>query len=101
MSRRLHPKKGRHTLRLMRHTGSKKGLKTLSIKVPQTVSAKVARLAKERSTTVSAVVRDAIERYSQPMPGSFGERAQKYIGSLRGGPGDLATNPKHLKGFGK
>lgn len=87
----------------MRHTHKNKAndLKTLSIKVPRSVSARVARLAKDRQTTVSAVVREAIEKYDQPMTGSFAQLARKYIGCVSGGPGDLSTNPKHLSRFGK
>lgn len=86
----------------MRHTQSKRsGLKTLSVKVPAAMSSKVARLARERRTTVSAVVRDALETYDAPMKGSFAELAKKYIGVVSGGPGDLSTNPKHLEGYGR
>ena len=84
----------------MRHTRSKTRLKTLSVKVPREISAKVVRLAEERRTTVSAVVRDMIESYDVPMKGSFAEQAKKFIGAASGGPGDLATNPKHMEGFG-
>jgi hypothetical protein len=76
-------------------------LKTLSIKVPRNISSLVARLAKERRTTVSAVVRDALEHYAAPARGSFAEAAREYIGCVSGGPGDLATNPKHMRDFGR
>lgn len=85
----------------MRHTKPKQRTKTLSIKVSPAISERVARLARERSTTVSAVVRDALERYDAPNQGSFAEAAKKYLGVVKGGPGDLATNPKHLEGFGR
>lgn len=49
---------------------------------------------------MSAVVRDALERYAGPERGSFGEMAADFIGTLSGGPGDLATNAKHMKGYG-
>lgn len=32
---------------------------------------------------------------------SFLEAAKEYIGCVDGGPGDLATNKKHLEGYGK
>lgn len=32
---------------------------------------------------------------------SFLDTAGKFVGSLSGGPGDLATNPHHLEGFGQ
>lgn len=85
---------------MSRHT-RKKTLKTLSIKVPAALSARVARLARARGATVSAVVRDAIEQYAPTDKPSFAEAAKAWVGSLDGGPGDLATNPRHLKGFGR
>ncbi len=83
---------------MSRHTG---GLKTLSIKVPLALSARVARLARTRKATVSAVVREALERYAPVEQPSFGAAARKWIGSVDAGPGDLATNPRHLRGFGR
>ena len=32
---------------------------------------------------------------------SFLEAASEFVGCLEGGPGDLATNKKHMEGFGK
>jgi hypothetical protein len=32
---------------------------------------------------------------------SFLEAAKEYIGCVDGGPGDLATNKKHLEGYGR
>lgn len=32
---------------------------------------------------------------------SFLESASEFVGCLEGGPGDLATNKKHMEGFGK
>jgi hypothetical protein len=34
-------------------------------------------------------------------PSSFLEDASEFIGCLEGGPGDLATNKKHLESLGK
>lgn len=84
---------------MSRHT--REPLKTLSIKVPRSVSARVARLARQQGKTVSATVRDAIEQYAPEETKSFAEAAKKWVGALDGGPGDLATNPRHLKGFGR
>jgi hypothetical protein len=35
-----------------------------------------------------------------PQPPSFLDVAGHFVGILSGGPGDLATNPHHLEGFG-
>jgi predicted transcriptional regulator len=91
----------RHTPVMSRHTGKKSTLKTLSIKVPASVSARVVKLARSRGATISAVVREAIEQYAPADKPSFAEAAKAWVGSVDGGPGDLATNPRHLKGFGK
>jgi hypothetical protein len=34
-------------------------------------------------------------------PSSFLEEASEFVGCLEGGPGDLATNKKHMEGFGE
>ncbi len=86
---------------MSRHTRRPTSSKTLSIKVPASLSARVVKLARSRKSTVSAVVREAIERYAPEEGLSFAEAAREFIGSVDLGPGDLATNPKHLKGFGR
>jgi len=86
---------------MSRHTRPAPRLKTLSVKVPAELSARVSKLARARKSTVSAVVREAIEQYAPSGGLSFAAAARAYIGSVDGGPGDLATNPKHLRGFGK
>jgi predicted transcriptional regulator len=86
---------------MSRHTRRASPLKTLSIKVPPALSARVSRLARARGSTVSAIVREALEQYAPQEAVSFATTARAYIGSVAGGRGDLATNPKHLIGFGK
>ncbi|GMU62163.1 MAG: CopG family transcriptional regulator [Myxococcales bacterium] len=86
---------------MSRHTQRSTHLKTLSIKVPSSLSARVSRLARARGSTVSAIVREALEQYAPSEGTSFATAARAYIGSVAGGPGDLSTNPKHLAGFGK
>ena len=86
---------------MSRHTRRTSNLKTLSIKVPSSLSARVVKLARSRKSTVSAVVREALERYAPGEGTSFADAAREFIGCLDGGPGDLATHPRHLKGFGR
>ena len=98
----LDPRTGaRHTWNMARHTHRPSGLKTLSIKVPTALSARVTKLARSRNSTVSAVVREAIEHYAPDEGASFAETAREFVGCLDGGPTDLSTNPKHLKGYGR
>lgn len=85
---------------MARHT-ARPTLKTLSVKVPASLSARVVKLARSRKSTVSAVVRDAIEHYAPDEGPSFADAAREFVGCIDAGPGDLATNPKHLRGFGR
>ncbi len=86
---------------MVRHTRKPAArLRTLSVKVPEQVSARIVRVARQQHRTLSAVVRDAIEQYAGVAPGSFAAAASRYQGCVDGGPGDLATNPHHLEGLG-
>lgn len=50
----------------------------------------------KRSHTISSTNNLSAENKS-----SFLEVASEFVGCLEGGPGDLATNKKHMEGFGK
>jgi len=79
-------------------------MKTISLKLPDPLHAKLERLAKSRNQTKSDVVREALEEMLngevRAPQGSFLEAAQRWIGCAQG-PGDLSTNPKYMEGFGK
>lgn len=75
-------------------------LKTMTIKVPATLSAKVARLAKKQGASRSEIVRDAIQTYAGDERASFSEAAAGFCGVARG-PGDLSSNPRYLADLGK
>jgi metal-responsive CopG/Arc/MetJ family transcriptional regulator len=76
-------------------------MKTLSLKLPPSLSVRLERAAKQRGQSKSEVVRAALEQFLN------GERplsALELAGDLVGcgeGPGDLSTNPKHMEGFGE
>ena len=72
----------------------------VSIKLPPSLAAKVARLAKKRRTTRSAVIREAIEALTERRPGSAAEHAADLYGSVSAPP-DLSTNPRYMEGFGE
>jgi len=73
----------------------------LSVKLPPRLAAKVARLARQRRTTKSEIVREAVETLGPgAVKGSFLDLANRYCGSLRG-PRDLSSNPKHLSDLGE
>lgn len=75
----------------------------LSLKLPDPVAERLAMEARAHQKSKSSLVREFIERGlngpdSKRRP-SFHELAKDKCGRFRG-PRDLATNPKHLEGFG-
>lgn len=79
-------------------------MKTISLKVPEQLDAKLSRLAKQRGETRSSLVRAALQEYlngdEAESRGSFLEAARKWIGCVEG-PGDLSTNPRYMEDFGR
>ncbi len=80
-------------------------MKSVSLKLPSALAAKLTATAKRRRTTKSAVVRDALDKYLNGKPPakatkSVLELAGDLIGRLEG-PGDLSYNPKYMQGFGE
>lgn len=79
-------------------------MKTISLKVTEALHRKLERTARERRLTKSEVMRAALERYLDGErgvpPGSALEAARPWVGCVEG-PGDLATNPKYIEGFGE
>ena len=75
---------------------------TVSLKVPAVLEQRLARLAKSRGASRSAVIREALERLlddATAHPDSCLALASDLIGSFEG-PADLSHNKKHLEGFG-
>jgi metal-responsive CopG/Arc/MetJ family transcriptional regulator len=79
-------------------------MKTVSIKLPPRLEARLAAAVARRRTTRSRLVREILERHlvaSEPTPESALARAGDIVGSVKRKPRDLSTNPKHLRGFGR
>jgi predicted transcriptional regulator len=84
-------------------------MKTISLRLPDGLHARVVREAKRKRSSKAAVVRAAVEQSLQPRPRSNGKRGQRrptagelaadLCGSIEG-PSDLSTNPKYMEGFG-
>ena len=75
---------------------------TVSLKVPAVLEQRLARLAKSRGASRSAVIREALERLlleASTHPDSCLALASDLIGSIEG-PVDLSHNKKRLEGFG-
>lgn len=79
-------------------------MKLLSLKLPPVLNAKLSALARERRTSKSAVVRDALEAYfagdGKPPKLSALDLVSDLVGRFEG-PKDLSTNPKYMRGFGR
>ena len=75
---------------------------TVSLKVPAVLEQRLARLARSRGASRSAVIREALERLlneASAHPDSCLALASDLIGSVEG-PADLSHNKKHLEGCG-
>ena len=79
-------------------------MKTLAIKLPEDVDARLCAAARRTGRTKSALVREAVTLLladAAAAPGSAAELAGDLVGSVRGLPADLSDNPAHLEGFGR
>lgn len=77
-------------------------MRTVSFKVPPELDEALDNLARARGTTRSELVRQALEALAKAagnLPSVTAE-AGGLVGSVAGPP-DLATNPKHMAGYGK
>ena len=79
-------------------------MRTLSVKLPNALDAKLAAMAEQQRTSKSAVVRLALEalldRNGRPRARSALALAKDLAGCVAG-PEDLSVNPRHLVGFGR
>jgi predicted transcriptional regulator len=79
-------------------------MKSLSLKLSESLAAGLAAAARKRGRTKSAIVREALEdflaNHKAAAAGSCLELAADLVGCVEG-PGDLSFNKKHLRGFGK
>ena len=76
---------------------------TMSLKVPEVLERRLARLAESRGASRSEVIREALERFlneASAHPDSCLALASDLIGCVEG-PADLSHNKKLLAGFGK
>jgi hypothetical protein len=77
---------------------------TISLKVPDELLARIDAVARSRRSNRSALLREALEEKlkaaARDTPPSLFERSADLCGKGCSGLGDLASNPKHLEGFG-
>lgn len=79
-------------------------MRTLSLKLPESVAIRLAAAARKRSQSKSAIVRALLdERLTEDesaAEGSCLELAADLAGCVAG-PRDLSTHKKHMRGYGK
>ena len=79
-------------------------MKTLSLKVSDTLDHRLAHAASVRKSTKSEVIREALSAFLESagkgQDGSALILAKDLAGSITG-PADLSANPVHLKQFGR
>jgi hypothetical protein len=79
-------------------------MRTITLKLPDGLAARVSAAVRRRGVTPSALVRSALEDRLGPekndRPGSCLELARDLRGSLAG-PTDLSSNRAHLKDYGR
>jgi hypothetical protein len=76
-------------------------VKTITVKLPETLASWLSRRARELGRPQSDLVRDALQRVSE---GASGVTCHDLFADICGvidGPKDLSTNPKHLAAFGE
>jgi metal-responsive CopG/Arc/MetJ family transcriptional regulator len=75
-------------------------MRTVSFKLPEKLDDALNELARSRGSSRSALVREALEALAKGKRRSVTSLAGKLVGSVDG-PTDLATNPKHMSGYGR
>lgn len=79
-------------------------MRTITVKLPTGLAARLHARVMRRGIPISEVVRRALEEYleseGEAARGSCLERVADLAGSLTG-PSDLASNRRHLRGYGR
>lgn len=78
-------------------------MRTISLKLPDEIDAQLEARASGLGRTKSDITREALSRYldREPAPGvSCLDLVRDLVGTVKG-PGDLASNKKHLRGYGR
>ena len=79
-------------------------MKTLSLKLPDELAARVSAVAKRMGSNKSEILRNALEAYLENEPTQREGSALEVAGDLAGaleGPKDLSHQDSHMHGYGK
>jgi len=75
-------------------------MRTVSFKLPEDLDDALTELARRRNSSRSSLLREAVEALAKGPRRSVTSLARDLIGSVQG-PRDLASNAKHMAGYGK
>lgn len=79
-------------------------MKTLTLKLPEVLEARLTTFARKNGQSRSEIVRRALAQYISRddvnESGSFLDLSKDLVGCIEG-PSDLSTNEAHLEGYGK
>jgi predicted transcriptional regulator len=75
-------------------------MRTVSFKLSEQLDDALSDLARRRKSSRSALVREALEALAKGKRRSVTAAVDKLVAPIEG-PADLATNPKHLVGYGR
>ncbi|MFT4099995.1 MAG: CopG family transcriptional regulator [Burkholderiaceae bacterium] len=82
-------------------------MNTLTVKISPALEQKLLEAARHARLSKSELVRRALAAYvARPADGAESfvsalDQAGELVGCFEGGPPDLASNPRHLDGFGR
>lgn len=78
---------------------------TISLKLPDGLLAQLENEARSKRITKSQLVRESLEKAlghgTEISGGSCYDLARDLAGSVKGLPKDIATHPRHMRGFGR
>ena len=74
-------------------------MRTMSLKMPESLERELDRLARRRRSSRSAVLREAVSALARRRERSAADLAGELVGSLRG-PVDLSESAAHMRGYG-
>ncbi len=75
-------------------------MRTVSFKLPEELNDALNQLARSRGSSRSALVREALESLAKGKRRTVTSLAGSLVGSVEGAS-DLATNRKHMSGYGR
>jgi Arc/MetJ-type ribon-helix-helix transcriptional regulator len=76
-------------------------MRVVSIKLPADLDQQLTEQARQRRTSRSGVVREALRALGRGHKRNAAQLAGDLVGKLRGGPRDLGSDGKYLKGYGR